>query len=147
MLNDGPWARKRGLMRIGPNSPLTSWFNRITDRDAQNRDDQSHSNQGKERDSDAKKDEREEVDFDVKADIEKIEKALEWFAKDSQARKNGLTADKDGKGPGLRVILKDAAGAVIRRLTPGEFLKLQEAQANPTIETVRMSGKILDRKY
>lgn len=134
-------------MRIGPNSPLTSWFSRIADRDSQNRDENAHSNQGKERDPNSKKDEQEELDFDFKNDIDKIEKALEWFAKDTQARANGLIAEKDGKGPGLRVILKDAGGAIIRCLTPGEFLKLQESQTNPTLETVRMSGKILDRKY
>lgn len=134
-------------MRIGPNSPLTSWFNRIADRDSQNRDENAHSNQGKERDPNSKKEDQEEIGFDFKADIEKIEKALEWFAKDAQAQANGLTADKDGRGPGLRVILKDSGGKVIRSLTPGEFLKLQESQTNPTVETVRMSGKILDRKY
>lgn len=137
-------------MRIAPNSPLTSWFNRITDRDAQNRDENAHSHSnGKDQDSSQSRQDpsAEEETIDFKAELEKIERALEWFAKDEQARANGLTADKNGAGPGLKVVLKDLDGRVIRQLSPREFLKLQAVQTKPEVETVKMNGKILDRKY
>jgi hypothetical protein len=73
---------------------------------------------------------------------EKVEQAMSNFLTDSETKYSGLLASLEGKGPGLRVILKDGTGTVIRQFTGEEFLKLRvESQ-----EDGRKSGKILDRK-
>ena len=73
---------------------------------------------------------------------EQVNQAVESFKSDHQAQANGLSANLEGTGPGLRVILTDKAGKVVRRLSGEEFLKLRGAAS--AIE--RISGKILDRK-
>jgi hypothetical protein len=73
---------------------------------------------------------------------EKLEQAMGSFQVDTGSTHSGLTASLEGKGPGLRVLLKDGTGAVIRQFTGEEFLKLRvESQ-----EDGRKSGKIIDRK-
>lgn len=63
--------------------------------------------------------------------------AVAGFKDDSQAQANGLSATVEGEGPGLKVVLKDGSGGVVRQLTGEEFLRLRQS-------TVR--GKILDQK-
>lgn len=72
---------------------------------------------------------------------EDLELAIQQFATDRQSRENGLQADLVGQGPGLKVVLKDGTGAVIRQFTGEEFVKLREAVASDTPR-----GKILDQK-
>jgi hypothetical protein len=71
---------------------------------------------------------------------EKVGSAIDAFRRDTQAQARGLSAEMMGKGPGLRVTLKDGSGAIVRQFTGEEFLKLREATAG------RASGKILDQK-
>lgn len=68
--------------------------------------------------------------------------AIDAFGSDADAVANGLTATRLGDGPGLRVVLKDQAGTVIRQLTGEEFLKLREAVTGDSASR----GKILDQK-
>ena len=72
----------------------------------------------------------------------KVEAAIEAFQADNQTRANGLAAEKIGNGPGLKVVLKDGTGAVIRQFTGEEFLKVREALS----KTSAGRGKILDQK-
>jgi len=55
----------------------------------------------------------------------------------------GLSATPTGTGPGLKVILKDGSGAVIRQMTGEEFLELRETAKGDG----RARGKILDQKF
>lgn len=73
---------------------------------------------------------------------EKVGEAIHAFAKDAQTQASGLHAEALGSGPGLRVILKDGSGTVVRSLTGEEFLKLRE-NASQDFHT---RGKILDQK-
>jgi hypothetical protein len=73
---------------------------------------------------------------------EAISAAILAFRSDNQAQTQGIEAEKQGEGPGLRVILKDGTGAIIRQLTGEEFLRLREAAS----QDGRVSGKILDQK-
>ncbi len=73
---------------------------------------------------------------------ERIGSAIDAFHADVLTQENGLSASLEGTGPGLRVILKDGFGHIIRQLTGEEFLKLREA----TPSVVRTCGKILDQK-
>ena len=87
-----------------------------------------------------KKREKEEPEVEVTPGS--LDRALEEFKADSQAQANGLNAIVDGRGPGLRVVLKDGSGAVVRQFTGEEFLKLRDA----TTKNFRSRGKILDQK-
>lgn len=73
---------------------------------------------------------------------EKVKAAMLSFDKDAQAKANGLHVDQQGVGPGLKVVLKDESGRVIRQFTGEEFLKMREAVHHG--DTKR--GKILDQK-
>jgi hypothetical protein len=73
---------------------------------------------------------------------ESVDSAVEEFDSERATQANGLHAHREGDGPGLRVVLKDGSGAVVRQLTGEEFLKLREAAS---LET-QPRGKILDRK-
>lgn len=67
--------------------------------------------------------------------------AVETYGADPTNLDHGITATPDGQGPGLRVILKDAYGGVLRNVSGDEFLKLREA-----VRSGRKSGRILDQK-
>lgn len=69
---------------------------------------------------------------------EELHEAVEAFGADEQTRQNGIHAETHFSGPGLRVVLKDGSGAIIRQMSGDEFLKLREAIAG--------RGKLLDRK-
>jgi hypothetical protein len=73
---------------------------------------------------------------------EAVQQAVEAFQTDSQTQSNGLSATMEGSGPGLRVVLKDGSGGVVRQFTGEEFIKLREAAGQDT----RARGKILDQK-
>jgi len=83
-----------------------------------------------------------QTDLDESQTPQRVNQALEAFKSDHQTQQNGLNANLEGTGPGLKVILTDKSGNVIRRLSGQEFLKLRESVS--PIE--RTSGKILDRK-
>jgi uncharacterized FlaG/YvyC family protein len=71
-----------------------------------------------------------------------FEESVESFNNDPQAVASGLSVSAAGSGPGLRVILKDGQGAVIRQISGEEFVKLREEVAKSSSGR----GKILDRK-
>lgn len=75
-------------------------------------------------------------------DPQLVSDAVGAFQADLQAQANGLSATLENEGPGLKVILTDKAGGIVRRLTGEEFLRLRDA-ASPESKT---SGKLLDRK-
>ena len=77
-------------------------------------------------------------------DEKNVQEAIEGFSKDIHADSNGLKATASGQGPGLKVILKDGSGAVIRQWSGEEFLKLRKAASNDSGDPKR--GKILDQK-
>lgn len=68
--------------------------------------------------------------------------AIHAFGADAQAQAQGLSAQMTGGGPGLRVVLRDGTGAVVRQFTGEEFIKLREAVQGDG----RSRGKLLDQK-
>ena len=86
-----------------------------------------------------KKDEEKEENFE--ASLEAVEAAVDGFADDKLDSSNGISASAEGAGPGLRVVLKDASGGVLRSVSGEEFLKLREAASSGA-----RSGRLLDRK-
>jgi hypothetical protein len=73
------------------------------------------------------------------ANAAELAAAADAFTHESSAASNGLQAEVDGQGPGLRVTLKDGRGAVVRQFTGEEFLRLREAAAGNR-------GRLLDKK-
>lgn len=72
----------------------------------------------------------------------KLDQAIESFQSDLQTQANGLNASIEGNGPGLKVVLKDGTGGLVRQFSGEEFLKLRQAVSKEG----RVSGKILDQK-
>jgi hypothetical protein len=80
-------------------------------------------------------------DQEFEATIEEVNAAIEKFAGDEATLTAGITAQSQGTGPGLRVLLKDPTGGVLRSVSGEEFLKLREA-----VSSGRKSGRLLDQK-
>ncbi|MFL5815721.1 MAG: hypothetical protein ACJ763_19285 [Bdellovibrionia bacterium] len=73
----------------------------------------------------------------------KMEQALQSFKDDPQTLASGISAEAEGSGPGLRVIVKDSSGSVIRQFTGDEFMKLREAVS----QDKNARGRLLDQKF
>ena len=69
--------------------------------------------------------------------------AIEKFQSDA-IQTSGLKAETLGAGPGLRVVLKDVNGSVVKQFSGGEFVRLRETS---TKEGSGKRGRILDKKY
>jgi uncharacterized FlaG/YvyC family protein len=74
--------------------------------------------------------------------LEQVTEAAAAFQADEQAKLNGLNVSVHTAAPGLKVVLKNELGDVVRQLTGEEFLKLRESSAGFT----KIQGKILDQK-
>jgi hypothetical protein len=118
-------------------SALPEFF-RFTNRVQEKRDGQGAQGEGH------RQQEREKPEEQHKqASEQEVTQAVSLFQGDVQAREAGLFAETVGQGPGLRVVLRDGRGAVVRQFTGEEFLKLRETAAKDT----RARGKILDQKF
>jgi hypothetical protein len=77
------------------------------------------------------------------AEFEEVASAVDDFANEQPLDgPRRVEASVSGKGPGLRVVLRDQGGGIIRQLSGEEFLRLREAAA----EAGTRRGKILDQK-
>lgn|GEM_PF-907333 len=74
---------------------------------------------------------------------QKIDAEIERFAREALSQTNGIRAQREGEGPGLKVCLKDAGGAVIRRMSGEEFLQIRAQGSTPVMGG---RGRLLDRK-
>jgi hypothetical protein len=107
------------------------------------KDDNQNTEQRQQNADSGKKDgEKKSFENRLEATQENVDAAVDAFKVDQQTQANGLSADVIGQGPGLKVILKDGSGAVIRQFTGEEFLKLREAST----QQGAARGKILDQK-
>ena len=88
-----------------------------------------------------KKDPEEDSKKDFKASLEEVQDAVEGFLEDETNLAHGISADTEGNGPGLKVVLKDPNGGVLRSVSGEEFLRLREA-----VSAGAKSGRILDQK-
>jgi hypothetical protein len=70
-----------------------------------------------------------------------LEAAIDGFSEDETNLAHGIRASAEGSGPGLRVVLKDPHGGILRSVSGEEFLRLREA-----VSSGRKSGRILDQK-
>ena len=122
-------------MNIKANSSITTILNRVTEKST---DKQGGAGQNafERHPKEEKKDEKE-----YRATVEEVNEAIDKFSGDETALSHGITAQPYGTGPGLRVLLKDPTGGVLRSVSGEEFLKLREAAT-----AGRKSGRLLDQK-
>lgn len=75
---------------------------------------------------------------------------LNLFNADSHIVGSGIHAELEGKGSTLSVILHDASGQVLRRLTGPEFVRLsdetRETKAGSIVPVGLRRGKLFDQK-
>jgi hypothetical protein len=107
-----------------------------TDRDGGSGRDQYTRQQKKEEDQSSSKEQGEDQK-------EKFAQALQSFKDDPHTQASGISAETEGRGPGLKVIVKDASGGVIRQYTGEEFMKLREAIG----QDKKGRGRLLDQKF
>ena len=124
-------------MKVGPSTEAIRYLNSVHEK--REPGDEAGQNPGQQHGQNPEKDGQNPEIFEVSD--EKVGDAIQAFRKDGQTQAHGLSAEMIGKGPGLRVTLKDGSGAIVRQFTGEEFLKLREATAMG-----RPSGKILDQK-
>jgi len=121
-------------MKVSQYSNITQIFNRVTDKTG---DKQGGAGSNAYERQQKKKDDEKEFE----ASLEAVEAAVETFDADETNRNNGISASTEGQGPGLKVVLKDSAGGILRSISGEEFLRLKEA-----VNSGRRSGRILDQK-
>jgi hypothetical protein len=123
-------------MKINSYTPIPQSFGRITEagNDKQGGAGSNAYERQKKKDQDGDKKEFE-------ASLEAVEAAVESFSGDESTQSSGISAQTEGQGPGLKVVLKDSTGGILRSVSGEEFLRLREAAYQG-----RKSGRILDQK-
>jgi uncharacterized FlaG/YvyC family protein len=69
---------------------------------------------------------------------ENVSHAIEKFSKDEELSQHGIQMSMVGTGPGLKVILRDGSGAVIRQLSGEDFLRLKQLTDKDTHKHSRL---------
>lgn len=121
-------------MKVTQYSNITQIFNRVA-----NKTGDKQGGAGSNAYEGQQKKKEEEKEFE--ASLEAVEAAVETFDTDEMNRTNGISASTEGTGPGLKVVLKDSTGGILRSISGEEFLRLKEA-----VNSGRRSGRILDQK-
>lgn len=124
-------------MKINFYPALSGLMSKVTKK---SNDQQGGSGQGAFKRHQKKKDENEKEFEEVVSD-EIVQNAISAFSQDEMNKVSGIRAEAEGHGPGLKVILKDASGGMLRAVSGEEFLKLLEAATQG-----QRSGRLLDRK-
>lgn len=121
-------------MKINPLTAAWNLIGKIQDRNG------SGQNPNQPQQDQKKKEEKKET---IEVTDEKVQAALRDFNQETSINTAGLSAEIQGRGPGMRVMLKDGSGAFVRVFTGEEFLKLREtAKAE-----AGNRGRLLDRKF
>lgn len=124
-------------MKIAPVIDAIGFLGRVQKQDGENRRDSRGQNPQQN-----KKDDEEQNEQDADSSQRSFEESIASFNNDPQTQASGLSVSTAGSGPGLRVVLKDRQGAVVRQISGEEFVKLREEVA----KSASGRGKILDRK-
>ena len=122
-------------MRVNSYTGISQIMNRVAEKSG-DKQGGAGSNAYDRQQNQKKKDENE-----FEATVEAVEEAIHQFVGDEMNRTQGITASSEGRGPGLKVILKDSTGGILRSISGEEFLKLREA-----VNSGQRSGRILDQK-
>ena len=142
-------------MKVGGSSAVAWSATRVqekTEGDAQGQNSQGHGSQGQ----NASDDSTPKKDTSARAisayfrpktsvvDPEQVQAAMDAFSEDEQTVAAGLRVEREpSAGPGLKIVVRDGSGAVLRRFSGEEFVRLRETAGGPSLHA---PGKILDRK-
>ncbi len=130
-------------MKINPLASAVQYFARVGRSDTANRvTEKGTADNAEQRSKQDAQQQQSGEERERKATPDDIAKAVDAFAGDEMATSNGLHAEMEGAGPGLRVVLKDVSGQVLRQYSGDEFVRLREN----TAQDARARGKILDQK-
>jgi uncharacterized FlaG/YvyC family protein len=128
-------------VKINPIRDAVNYLNRVHSKDegGDAGSQQQHAGQDPQSEEDKKEAERDASPPSEEA----LREAMSTFQADAQTQAHGLSAEMNGNGPGLRIVLTDVSGTVVRQFTGEEFLRLREA-AN---KDQRLRGRLLDQKF
>ena len=121
-------------MKLSTYTNVNPMFNRTPPKTG---DKEGGGSNGFERQQKQKKEDQQEFE----ASLEAVEAAVEDFGADEDLRLSGFSATTEGNGPGLKVVLKDGTGGILRSISGEEFLKLKDA-----VNSGARSGRLLDQK-
>ncbi len=121
-------------MKVNFYPQITQVFSKVTDKSNDKQGGAGSNAYDRQKKKDKDEDEIEVTD-------ENVQKAVDAFSFDEMTKTAGITANAEGHGPGLKVVLKDASGGVLRSVSGEEFLKLRDA-----VRAGKRSGKLLDQK-
>jgi hypothetical protein len=127
-------------MKIIPFPQISVISNRVKERDG-DKQEGAGQNSYESMSQEQRNTKSEDAEPVIEVTDESINQAIEALNHDVSASQNGLHAEPSGSGPGLRVVLKDASGGVLRNVSGEEFLKLREA-----IGQNKRPGKLIDHK-
>ena len=151
-------------MKVGGSSAVAWGATRVqekTEGDAQGQNSPGHGSQGQNRGAGAENqpasdDSSPKKDTSARAisayvrpkisvvDPEQVQAAMDAFSEDEQAVAAGLRVEREPSAcPGLKIVVRDGTGAVLRRFSGEEFVRLRETAGGPSLHA---PGKILDRK-
>ena len=91
---------------------------------------------------DRQKDSEQNSNEGQKNDPKALSQALDGFKADPQNQASGLTATLEESGSGLKVVVRDCNGILLRQFSAEEFLRLRATAATDS----HHRGKILDQK-
>ena len=128
-------------MKIPNLSGSMRWGERVRDKDSANGQSRQQGGSGQQKNP-SQEGGSDDSPENFKATSEKVSAAIDSFSQEAQAQSNGLRVEQEGQGPGLRVVLRDGMGAVVRQFTGEEFVQLREA----AMQEAKPRGRLLDRK-
>jgi len=123
-------------VKINPLVEATRFINRVQKRQDDNGKKDKNQQEGQSFKENLEKENQ------VQVDSEEVKQAIEEFARDPMAKRNGFVARAENTKVGLKIVLKDGTGKVIRQFTGQEFLEMRDAVKRDG----EGSGKILDQK-
>ncbi|MBI4925645.1 MAG: hypothetical protein HY843_06945 [Bdellovibrio sp.] len=128
-------------MKINPFTGVPERFYQVT-RKQDLEDGQSGKSEEQEKKQESKQNNKEAEKNNIIADPLQLENAIQSFKDELRIQSKELEASLTSSQLGLKVVLKDGTGTIVRQFSGEEFLKLREAA---TLDT-KSRGKILDKK-
>ncbi len=122
-------------MKVFSTSPLFTVFDPVRSTDASG---DALKREKRKNESDAKDPNEPDSEKEYASEAE-LQAAVGEFTQEAGAAAPELQTQVSGQGPGLRVVLRDGRGAIVRQFTGEEFLRLREAAAGGR-------GNLLDKK-
>lgn len=126
-------------MKINPLAGALPFADKATDRVHSKEDASDESLGGQNRQDRGEKRRREETPT-VEVNEKSVADAIDKLGGELRAEHTDIQASMEGSGPGLKVVLKDGRGAIIRQMTGDEFLQLRTSVGPAS------KGRLLDKK-